>query len=78
MPQYENADRDRAERIFKAREYQKTDAAKATADYHAALQRVRDRTQELKRLRLQRETQKKRDLVSYRPPVREPVSGADS
>jgi hypothetical protein len=58
MSQHENADRARAERIFKAREYQKADAPKATADYYAALQRVRDRTQELKRLRLEHEAQK--------------------
>jgi hypothetical protein len=49
----------RAERMFKAREYQKADAPKATADYYAAQQRLRDRTQELSRLRLEREAQKK-------------------
>ena len=58
MPQHENDDRARAERIFKAREHQKADATKASADYYAALQRTRDRTQELKRLRLEREAQK--------------------
>jgi hypothetical protein len=58
MPQHENADRARAERIFKAREHQKADATKATADYYAAQQKVRDRTQELRRLRLEREAQK--------------------
>ncbi len=57
MPQHENADRVRAERIFKARENQKADATKATADYYAAQQRLRDRTQELRRLRLEREAQ---------------------
>ena len=55
MPEQNNADRARAERIFKAREHQKADATKATADYHAALQRVRERTQELRRERLERE-----------------------
>jgi hypothetical protein len=45
--------------MFKAREYQKADAPKATADYYAAQQRLRDRTQELRRLRLEREAQKK-------------------
>ena len=60
MPKHENLDQARAERMFKAREYQKNDAAKATADYHAALQRVLDRTQELRRLRLEREAQKER------------------
>jgi len=32
----------RAERIFKAREYQKADAPKATAEYYAAQQRLRE------------------------------------
>ena len=50
---------ERAERIFKSREEHKTDAPKAMADYRAAEQRLRDRTQELKRLRLARELQKK-------------------
>jgi hypothetical protein len=59
MPQYENTDRTRAERLFKAREHQKADAPKATADYYAAQQRIRDRTQELRRLRLAREAQEK-------------------
>ena len=59
MPQHEDADRARAERIFKAREHQKADAAKATADYYAAQQKIRDRTEQLRRLRLERETQKK-------------------
>jgi hypothetical protein len=57
MPQHENVDRARAERIFKAREQQRAEAPKATAE--AALQKIRDRTQELRRLRLERETQKK-------------------
>ena len=59
MPHKEDVDRARAEQIFKVREQQKADGPKATADYHAALQRVRDRTQELRRLRLAREAQKK-------------------
>jgi len=59
MPQHENVDRARAERIFKAREQQRAEAPKATADYYAALQKIRDRTQELRQLRLERETQKK-------------------
>jgi hypothetical protein len=59
MSEHENADRARAERIFKAREFQKADATKATADYYAAQQRVRDRTQQLRRLRFEREAQKK-------------------
>ena len=53
MPQHEN--QDRAERLFKAREQQKADAPQAMAEYHAALQRMRDRTDELRRQRLARE-----------------------
>ena len=56
MPQHEN--QDRAERLFKAREQQKADAPQAMADYHAAIARVRERTQELRRLRLAREARK--------------------
>jgi len=59
MPQHENADRARAERIFKARERRQADAPKATADYYAAQQRIIDRTQELRRLSLAREEQDK-------------------
>jgi hypothetical protein len=59
MPQHENADRARAERIIKAREQQRAEAPKATADYYAAQQRIRDRTQDLRRLRLAREAQEK-------------------
>lgn len=59
MPHTHDADRARAELLFKLREQRKADAPKATADYHAALQRVRDRTQELRRLRLAREAKKK-------------------
>ena len=50
-------ERIRAERLFKARELQKTYATKVIADYYAAEQRTRDRTQELRRLRLAREKQ---------------------
>ena len=59
MPDKQDAERIRAERIFKLREQQKADGSKATAEYYAALQAVRDRTQELRRLRLAREAQKK-------------------
>jgi len=59
MPQHENADRARAERLFKAREDQKADAPKATADYYEAIERVRMRTQELRRLRLERAARSK-------------------
>jgi hypothetical protein len=56
MPQHET--QDRAERLFKAREQQKADAPQAMAEYHAAIQRMRDRTQELRRQRLAREARK--------------------
>jgi len=59
MPEHQNVDRARAERLFKVRQRQQADAPKATADYYAAQQRIRDRTQELRRLRLAREAQKK-------------------
>jgi len=55
MPDNDTASRARAERLFKAREAQKADAPKATAEYYAELQRVLDRTRELRRLRLARE-----------------------
>ena len=54
MPeQHEN--KDRAERLFKAREQQKADAPKAMAEYHAEIQRMRERTEQLRRQRLARE-----------------------
>jgi len=53
MPQQEK--QDRAERLFKAREQQKADAPQAMAEYHAAIQRVRERTDELRRQRLARD-----------------------
>jgi hypothetical protein len=64
MPQNENEDRARAERMFKVREHQKADASKATADYYAAQQKLRDRTQELRQLRLARDAEKKRGAAS--------------
>jgi hypothetical protein len=63
MHQHET-ERARAERLFKTREQQKADAPKAIADYHAAEQALRDRTQELRRLRLARDAEKKRNLAS--------------
>ena len=54
--------RARAERLFKARELQRADAPNAMADYYAAEQKIRDRTQELKRLRLAREAQNRRHV----------------
>jgi len=63
MPKDEN-ERARAERIFKTREQQKADAPKATADYYAAQQAIRDRTEKLRQLRLARDAEQKRDLVS--------------
>ena len=56
MPQQQ--DQDRAERLFKVRELQKADAPKAMADYEAAIQRTRVRTEELRRQRLAREARK--------------------
>jgi hypothetical protein len=56
MPQHET--QDRAERLFKAREQQKADAPQAMAEYHAAIQRVRERTEELRRQRLARDARK--------------------
>ena len=64
MSQHENAVRARAERVFEARELQKDDTPKATADYRSAEQAARDRTRELRRVRLARDAEKKRDLVS--------------
>lgn len=54
-----DAKRDRAERIFRARVDRQVDAPKAIAEYHAAEQRIRDRTKELRQLRLAREAQEK-------------------
>jgi hypothetical protein len=62
MPKHEN-ERARAERIFKTREQQKADAPKAIADYYAAQQAMRDRTERLRQLRLARDAAQKRDLV---------------
>jgi hypothetical protein len=59
MPQHE-PDRVRVERLFKTREQQKADAPKAMADYRAAEEALRNRTQELRRLRLAREARIKR------------------
>jgi len=59
MPeQHEN--KDRAERLFKAREQQKADAPKAMAEYHAEIQRMRERTEQLRRQRLAREAREAR------------------
>jgi hypothetical protein len=56
---YDNAKRDRLERLFKSREERKTDAPKATAEYYAAQQRLLARTRELRQLRLEREAKTK-------------------
>ncbi len=63
MPYKNDPDSARAERIFKRREQQKADAPQATADYYAALQKTRDRTQELRRLRLARDARKKAETA---------------
>ena len=62
MPQHET-ERVRAERLFKVRERQKADAPKATADYYAAQQALRDRTRELRQLRLARDAEKKHGSI---------------
>ena len=54
MPSNADENRLRAERVFKARERQKADAPKAWAEYHAAEQKLRDRTRELREQRLAR------------------------
>jgi len=59
MPEHQSEDRARAERLFKARERQRADAPNATAEYYAAEQKLRDRTRELRRSRLEREAQEK-------------------
>lgn len=59
MTEPADLNRERAERRFKVREAQKADAPKAIAEYYAAAQRLRERTQELRRLRLAREAEKK-------------------
>ena len=58
MPERIDPTRQRAERIFKARQERQADAPKATAEYYAAQERLRDRTKELRQLRLARESQK--------------------
>ena len=63
MPERENADHARAERLFKTRELQKADAPKATAAYYAAEQAIRDRTRELRRLRLAHGGNEKVDIT---------------
>ena len=55
MPYNTEADRTRAEAIFKAREQRKADAPKAMKDYQAAQDAVRDRTKRLREERLARE-----------------------
>ena len=57
MPERIDSTRDRAERIFKARQERQADAPKATAEYYAAQERLRDRTKELRQMRLAREAQ---------------------
>jgi hypothetical protein len=62
MPQHDK-ERARAERLFKIREKQKADAPTATAEYYAAQQRLFDRTQELRQLRLEHEAKRNPELV---------------
>ena len=58
MPERIDPTRERAEPIFKARQERQADAPKATAEYYAAQERLRDRTKELRQMRLAREAQK--------------------
>ena len=58
MPERTDPTRQRAERMFKARQERQADAPKATAEYYAAQEKLRDRTQELRRLRLARAQEK--------------------
>ena len=53
MPQHEN-ERARAERLFRTREQQGW-RAEALAEYYAAQQAIRDRTEKLRQLRLARD-----------------------
>jgi len=55
VPYNTEADRTRAEAIFKAREQRKADAPKAMKDYQTAQQAIRDRTVRLREERLARE-----------------------
>ncbi len=59
MPEHKYPDRARVERLVKEREKRKDDAPKETADYYAPQQGVRERTQELRRIRLTHEAQTK-------------------
>ena len=54
MPQRNDPKR-HAERMFKARQERQADAPKALAEYYAAQEKLRDRTKELRQLRLARE-----------------------
>jgi hypothetical protein len=58
MPKPEDPQRQRAERFFRARQERQADAPKATAEYYAEQERLRDRTKELRQLRLARESKK--------------------
>jgi len=57
MPQRSDPKR-HAERMFKARQERQADAPKAIAEYYAAQEKLRERTKELRQLRLAREAQK--------------------
>ena len=63
MPEHHETERARAERLFKIREKQKVEAPKATAEYYAAQQRLLERTQQLRRLRLEREAKLNPELA---------------
>ena len=67
MPHNSEADRTRAEAIFKAREQRKADAPKAMKDYQTAQQAIRDRTVRLREERLAREAAES-DQADVAPP----------
>jgi hypothetical protein len=73
MSPKQDLNHERADRHFKVREQQKADAPKATADYYAGLQRIRDRTQELRRLE-NRVLGKVAEGVGFEPTLRFPVN----
>ena len=56
MPKPDDPTRQRAERLFRTRQEEK-----ATAEYHAEQERLRDRTKELRQLRLAREAKTQSD-----------------
>ena len=69
-PHNSEADRTRAEAIFKAREQRKADAPKAMKDYQTAQQAIRDRTVRLREERLAREATESDRAEAAPPPAK--------